>query len=44
MGTNVAHTRDLPVGAAVNFYCKEDTKRPRADEWDSDTGDGVISG
>lgn len=35
---------DLAVGAAVNFFCSDDSRRPRVDEWDADTGDGVISG
>ncbi len=31
-----------PVGAEVYFFCSDDRKRPRKDNWDDDDSDGVI--
>lgn len=36
-------TYSSPVGAEVSFFCSDGLKRPRKDEWDSDSGDGIIT-
>lgn len=35
---------DTPVGAAIHFYCRSEKKRPKKDNWDADSNDGIISG
>ena len=36
-------THQIPIGGALEFYCKNNLTRPRKDNWDDDAEDEIIS-
>ena len=38
-----ASKHQIPIGGALEFYCENNLKRPRKDEWDEDSEDEIIS-